>query len=91
MKLKDFFETLESFYCKGVKSELQNNTRIYCKFYCQAKTFSYDLFATSEEEYGVNFLREPNYRSKLFSFWNHKDTRQEIIDDILNNMKNLKL
>lgn len=79
MKLKDFLRLLLEYYNNGVPG-----TNLYCKFYAQANTFSFELYKDPSGK--GNFAFTPNnrvYQSVVHGFWaNSEDTRMTILEDI---------
>lgn len=75
MRLRTFFNKLSSFYQYGV-----NGTNIYCKYYLQESTFSYELHTNKETMFTPQSLI---YESDVFYFWDSNKERKNIIDSII--------
>lgn len=83
MTLHQFFKKLDEFYNKGV-----NGSKILCKFYLQQSTFSYELHDSDKRCFTLNSII---HESKVF-WWGYKDDNlRDIITDIEETAKSLKL
>lgn len=92
MKIEQFFEKLEEYY-RGMTSDEVPSLVLVVKYYCQAKSFSFDIYKGEKTEYGsiTNLLSDAVFESEVYSFWNDEETMQQIIDDIdaeLNKIEN---
>jgi len=83
MLIQDFFKQLEEFF-KGVtndKEEFQYHT----KYYCQAETFSFEIFKFPYPSTVLDFLDRDNnliFESEVYHFWNDEEEMEKIIADI---------
>lgn len=91
MKIKQFFEQLDKYY-KGMTSDEVPSLVLCMKYYCQAKSFSFEIYKGEKTAHGsfTNMLSGAVFESEVYSFWNNQDTMQQIIDDIKKEMDKIE-
>lgn len=91
MKIKQFFQQLHGYYC-GIESHEIHTLILSVKYYCQATTFSFEIYKGEKTKDGsfTNMLSGAALESEVYSFWNNQDTMQQIIDDIKKEMDKIE-
>lgn len=86
MKINNFFDILGELYSPDFDDNGKRETPFLVKFYCQASTFSYEIFSEENAFHG-----KPEFQSEIFNFWNNEETMDEIIKDINKELSILSL
>lgn len=77
MGIKTFFKILEKLYSPDFDKKGKWITGFGVKYYCQATTFSFEIYRQEEAYTG-----KPFFKSDIYNFWMDKETRLEIMKEI---------
>lgn len=70
---KEFFTQLDKWY----QPDFNTRSPYLVKFYCQAQTFSFDIYKEDRAFFG-----DPAYRSEIYDWWHTPEDMYQILRDI---------
>jgi len=84
MKIDKFFNKLGNYYNVDFDANGDWKREYGVNYYCQATTFSFEIYSQDQAYTGT-----PAFKSEVYAFWNNHVQRNQIMEDIMNEINNL--